>query len=277
MMASTSWTRGMWGTVCGRPCSISTSTIWTEDRTSNTNEESTSSMEGRGGDVRREGIEKERGSIDYRKSIRNEKQWLHSVRLNIGRVRESIRGLDKFERRTEEKNEETKSRRLKTTAEERVQMLRKLLRPFFGRSDISGRTWSPCSGRRTFSSRSQRLRRSPWDSADSPTGMRGHQNKSTSSTPNATTGRERRPTEEADLHDSFTMFTVYGILRSLLRGKATAGAERDDDCARSEVSFFQDDFVDFECPHQRRAREDKGSSRVGMIRRAWQRAVCRNT
>lgn len=173
-------------------------------------------------------------------------------------MRVTMRGL----RQIVGKRQTAQAGRERTTASQRMDVLRRLLEPFFGRHDGTNGTLTPG---RSLSSRGGRMRVSPWDRIDSPTCRKVGTN-SEGCTPAHSTrsnnGGGVSNSDASEFTDSLKAYTLYNMLRALRR----SGGRHEE--LNEGFSFFEDDFVDFECAIGKENR--RGFNKTGM-KRMWDR------
>lgn len=149
----------------------------------------------------------------------------------------------------------------RTTAAQRVDALKRVLQPFFGKHRGTSGTLTPGRG---FSGRGRRMRVSPWDRVDSP--LCKHRGTNSEGCTPVHSARSNTlglsNSERSEFTDSLHVYTLYRTLRALWK----SGARNAD--ANEDISFFEDEFVNFECATGNV--DGKGFSGK-VIRRVWDR------
>lgn len=187
--------------------------------------------------------------------------------MGLGSMRLTMRGL----RQLVGKKGTPRASQERTTAAQRMYELKRVLLPFFGKHDCSSNgTLTPG---RSISGRGRRMRVSPWDRVDSPLYKKRGTN-SEGCTPCHSNGDSVRSntagfsnSDVASSSSKFThsvkAYTLYRLIRGI-RGSAGRNGENVD------FSFFEDDFVDFECAAGKENAKSFNTNLIKM-RRVWGR------
>lgn len=173
-------------------------------------------------------------------------------------MRVTMRGL----RQIVGKRQTVRAGRERTTASQRMDVLKRLLDPFFGKHDGTNGTLTP---RCSFSARGGRMRVSPWDRVDSPLCKKVGTNSEGCTPSHSTRSNNGGGVSNSDISeftDSLKAYTLYSMLRALRR----SGGRNEE--LNEGFSFFEDDFVDFECATGKGNK--RGFNKKGM-KRMWDR------